>query len=90
MWLCQDAFGNDFTVMEGLGGKPHLSQAAGVDESEHLKHTSKAVPPCGLRHPAAALPNGSSGLCVFHLCPLHPPSMVLAPFPEIVKIKVNS
>lgn len=47
MGLLQDALGNHFTVVKGLSGQPHVGQAAGVDELEHLKQTNKAQPYCG-------------------------------------------
>lgn len=52
MGLEQDAFSNHFAVVKGLCGKPHLSQAAGVDEFKHLKRANRSAP-CGSSPPTS-------------------------------------
>lgn len=68
--LPQDALGDHLAVVEGLCGQPHVGQAAGVDELEHLRQTSdEAQPPWFfprlLRPPGSLLPaDGCSGCSV--------------------------
>ena len=44
--LRQDAPGDHLAVVEGLRGKPHLSQAAAVDELNHLRQTDGRAERC--------------------------------------------
>ena len=81
--LQQDTPGDRLTVVEGLGGQPHVRQAARVDELEHLRHTHSLNSPCVLpnflRSPYSPCKLKGSGCFTSLVCTPCIPTAIPAP-----------